>query len=83
MMTLVLRGPDAGIVAYHDTKLVAQTANDREHDSVPGSSMVFIGRKRTNNDGDEYASLMADELTLWNRSLTAEEVEMMYQMYQK
>ena len=83
MMTLVLRGRDTGIVAYHDTTLVAETDQNTTHNSAPGSGMVFIGRKRTNNDGDFYASLVADELTLWNRSLTAEEVKMMYQMYQE
>ena len=83
MMTLVLRGPTAGIVAYHDTTVVAETDEYTNKTSTPGEGKIYIGRKRTNNDGDEYSSLMADELTLWNRSLTAEEVEMIYQMYQE
>ena len=83
MMTLVLRGPYAGIMAYHDTTPVAETDEYTNKTSTPGEGKIYIGRKRTNNDGDEYSSLMADELTLWNRSLTAEEVEMIYQMYQE
>ena len=83
MMTLVLRGRDAGIIAYHDTKPVAETDDYTTKPSIPGEGKIYIGRKRTNNDGDDYASLMADELTLWNRSLTAEEVEMIYQIYQE
>ena len=83
MMTLVLRGPYAGIVAYHDTTPVAETNHYEDKTSNPGEGKIYIGRKRTNDNDNAYASLMADELTLWNRSLTAEEVEMIYQMYQE
>ena len=83
MMTLVLRGPDAGIAAYHDATLVAETKQPKPHSSPskPGREVIYIGRKRTNDKSNAYASLMADELTLWNRNLTTEEVEMIYQMY--
>ena len=83
MMTFVLRGPYAGIVAYHDTTLVAETDDYTNKTSTSGEGKIYIGRKRTNDNDNAYASLMADELTLWNRSLTTEEVEMIYQMYQE
>ena len=81
LMAMVLRGPDAGIVAYHDTTLVADTTSKRVYGSAPGESRVFIGRKRVSHHQD-YSSMMVDELTMWNRKLTSEEVIQIHEMYQ-
>ena len=44
------------------------------------SGDVVIGRKYVKEDGD-YCSTMVDELMLWNRSLTQEEVENIMSVY--
>ena len=44
------------------------------------SGDVVIGRKYVKDDG-EYCSTMVDELMLWNRSLTQEEVENVMSLY--
>ena len=81
LMTMVLRGADAGIVAYHDTTQVAETTIKTLYGSAPGESRVFIGRKRVSHHQD-YSSMMVDELTMWNRKLTSEEVIQIHEMYQ-
>ena len=84
LITMVLRGPDDEVVIYHDATQVAQTTEKKvipDINSLPGLRRVFIGRKRVSHDQD-YASIMVDELTMWNRKLTQEEVTQIYEMYQ-
>ena len=81
LITMVLRGPDDGIVVYHGATQVAEDTTKSNLPSAPGDSRVLIGRKRISRD-DDYASIMVDELTMWNRKLTPEEVTQIYEMYQ-
>ena len=56
------------------TSLVAaHVANPGGGRSNPGSGHLAIGRHRPTADAI-YNSVMADELTLWDRILTAQEV---------
>ena len=45
----------------------------------PGDGRVVIGRRFTNRD-EWYASAEVDELTLWNRALTLQEIQAIYYM---
>ena len=78
---MVLRGPDDGIVAYHDGTKVAEDTTKSNLPSKSGQRRVFIGRRRVSHDQD-YSSIVVDELTMWNRKLTPGEVTQIYDMYQ-
>ena len=45
----------------------------------PGPGRMVIGRRCVNDDG-YYASVVVDELLLWNRKLTQQEIQSIYDM---
>ena len=69
-----------GLVVYvNGTKEETDTitycgAND------PGNGELVIGRRYTDL-GRNYTSVAVDELTLWNRELSAKEIKNLYQMF--
>ena len=68
-----------GIVIYHDGQEVARSTNEGTGPTTPGSGEVVIGRYFTSLDG-AYSSVLVDEMLFFNRELTAEEIEALYNM---
>ena len=52
------------------------TVGDRNHTLSPGGRMI-IGRKSVDTN-NFYTSIIVDELTLWERTLTNQEIQDMY-----
>ena len=81
-LALVFHGPEEGqgITVYtNGTPAAAPSLRGTNH-TRNSSGIVVIGRLRT-DQGPNYATLMADELTFWNRQLSDEEVEALRDMY--
>ena len=81
-LALVFHGPEEGqgITVYtNGTPAAAPSLRGTNH-TRNSWGIVLIGRLRT-DQGPNYASLMADELTFWNRQLRDEEVEALRDMY--
>ena len=83
-MTIVYHGPNngEGFTVYHDGTQV-------EHDDTryytgfsytTGPGVVVIGRGYTDED-DHYTSVAVDELTMWNRQLSFQEIQDIFDMY--
>ena len=81
-MTIVYHGPNngEGFTVYHNGIGVAHDnfRSASSHNAGPGS--MVIGRTFTDVD-DEYASVCVDELTMWNRQLSFQEIQDIFNMY--
>ena len=81
-VALVYHGPNdgEGITVYHDGTQVEHddTRYNRSYTTGPGS--MVIGRKYTNRD-DYYTSVVVDELTMWNRQLSVQEIQDIFNLY--
>ena len=69
-----------GITVYIDGALQGSDTSKATRSRQPGDGRVVIGRRRTNID-QKYESVMVDELTLWNRTLTLQEIQAVYNMH--
>ena len=69
-----------GITVYTDGALQGSDTSKHTHSLQPGDGRVVIGRRYTDRDWD-YASVEVDELTLWNRTLTLQEIQAVYNMH--
>ena len=81
-LVVVYLGPNnvQGLVVYvNGTKEVTDTIMYRVANH-PGNGKLIIGRRYTDWDHN-YTSVAVDELTLWNRALSAQEIENLYQMF--
>ena len=70
------------IVAYHDGVEVVDT--DQEHDfkQTAGMGLVEIGRYQVLiDDPAKYTSVIVDELMFFNRKLTPEEIQILYNQH--
>ena len=77
-LSLVLHGSGSGISIYLDGLSVGKKGwTAKEHSS--GSGMVGIGALYTIQHLHYFASVMADEFTMWNKELTSEEITTIYQ----
>ena len=76
----VYYGPNEGegIALYLNGIQVANdTARATTSSVIPGSGKLVVGRKRSEIN-DRYASVEVDEILLFNRKLSAAEVQMIY-----
>ena len=69
-----------GITVYTDGAVQGSGTSKGSGSRPPGDGRVVIGRYYTNRD-DRYASVAVDELTLWNRTLTLQEIQAVYNMH--
>ena len=77
-LSLVLHGSGSGISIYMDGRWVGEKGwTAKEHSS--GSGMVGIGALYTIERLHYFGSVTVDELTMWNRELTSEEIKKIYQ----
>ena len=73
-------GPSQGVAVHQDCteEVTGQNIPNQEHS--PGFGVVVLGRFDALQDG-RYSSVMIDELMLFNRKLTMEEVAILYNMH--
>ena len=74
---MVYHGVGQGITVYHDGMVVGTDTSRAVGTRVQGTGDMFIGR-RLDNSGSLYASVHVDELKLYNRQLSADEISEMY-----
>ena len=81
MVTVVYHGLNRGLAVYHNiTKIGESSTHDKNYSYSPGPGTFTLNRKYTNQD-NYYSSVMFDELTMWNRALSSQEVEKIYKTY--
>ena len=68
-----------GIAVYHDGQEVTGSTNGQTLSTTAGPGEVVIGRYLTTWDGG-YSSVLVDELLFFNRELTPEEIQILYNM---
>ena len=73
---LVYYNNNQGYSVYHNGQWVGNNTSGSVTTFTPGDGRMVIGRFFVNQDRD-YSSVEVDELTLWNRPLTVQEVEML------
>ena len=69
-----------GITVYTDGALRGSDTNKDTHTYTAGDGRLVIGRHYTDHDG-HYESVTFDELTFWNRILTLQEIQALYNMH--
>ena len=78
-MVLVLQGED--IRVYQNKVTLTETVNSIDRTSnipfIPGSGTTVIGKKNTDKNRN-FASVIVDELAMWNHALTEAEVAQIY-----
>ena len=81
-MALVYHGPNngQGITVYQDGTQVEHDDTRYNQLYTRGSGSMVIGRKYTFKD-DHYTSVAVDELTMWNRQLSVQEIQDIFNMY--
>ena len=66
-----------GFTIFTDGVLQGSDTSKDTRSRTPGDGRVLIGRAIT----DWYASVEIDELTFWNRALTQQEIQAVYNMH--
>lgn len=79
-MALVYHSTGDGLTVYQNGAEVS-TDTSPSGSYALGSNTMVIGRFYDNKD-QSYADIEVDELTFWNRELTASEVLSLYQQYE-
>ena len=70
-----------GIVIYHDGTEVGSSTQKTSYNNNAGQGVVIIGRYFAQALEQDFASVMVDELLLFNRKLTPEEVQILHNMH--
>ena len=68
------------VVIYHDGAEVGSSTQKRSHQGSAGAGVVVIGKHRVQSEQD-FASVMVDELLFFNRHLTPQEAQILYNMH--
>ena len=68
------------VVIYHDGVEVGSSTQKVSYSTTAGQSVVVLGRKLVQSELD-FASVMVDELLFFNRHLTEEEAQILYNMH--
>ena len=76
-ISFVYRGATDGVYLYFDGSFINSYSWTSLQTSA-GSRVVEIGTLYTNPRQD-YGSVIVDELTMWNRQLTSDEITQIYQ----
>ena len=71
---MVYRGVEQGITAYQDGSLIGSDTSRVPATRITGNGEVVIGRRI----GTKYASVLVDEIKMYNRQLSQEEIANMY-----
>ena len=80
-LTWVYHGPSLGTIVYHDGVKIANGSSIHPKDNITtGDGRVVVGRYYTEKNS-LYRSVQLDELVLWNRELSDEEVETVFKAY--
>ena len=81
-LVVVYLGPNngQGLVVYINGTNKRRDTLRYEDVHLTGNGELVIGRRCTNLD-HSYTSVAVDELTLWNRELSAKEIKNLYQMF--
>ena len=69
-----------GIIVYTDGTLQGSDTSKDTYSWPAGDGRVVIGRQYTDRD-ERYTSVLVDELTFWNRTLTLQEIQAVYNMH--
>ena len=83
-VALVYHGTDAGLSIYYNGNFKTMDTSKASHNGgsswASGNGKVAIGRTYVRrNEG--YASVLIDELMLWNIALTQQQLQQLYNMY--
>ena len=62
-----------GVTVYHNGHQAGKAMNKMSHTKQPGSGVTLIGR-RFSNFNNKFASVAVDELAIWNRALSGDNV---------
>ena len=68
-----------GVTIYHDGVEVGSSAQKVSYERTVGPGVVVIGKYNVHSEQD-FASVMVDELLFFNRIITADEVQILYDM---
>ena len=79
-VAMVYRGPDNGIMVYHDGVYKGSDTSADTDNPVPPSGIVKISRQFDSPGNPSYDSVNLDELLFWNRILVQNEIEMIKNM---
>ena len=74
---MVYHGLGQGITVYHDGTEVGSDTSRASGSRVQGNGDLFIGR-RLGQSGSLHAAVYVDELKLYNRQLSVDEISRMY-----
>ena len=69
------------VVIYHDGVEVGRRAQKVSYTNNAGVGIVVIGRHYVQALEQDFASVMVDELLFFNRKLTPDEVQILYNMH--
>ena len=70
----IYHGVEQGITAYQDGSLLGTDTSRWTATRISGNGEVVIGKR----DGAKYASAFVDEIKMYNRQLSQEEIANMY-----
>ena len=73
-------GGGDSVVIYHDGAEVGSSTDKVSYSTTAGQGVAVIGRQFVQSEL-ELASVMVNELSFFNRHLTEEEVQILYNMY--
>ena len=75
-------GDGEGVAFYRDGVLAERRTDPSVNSppSLPGTGRLVLGRKRSEMNG-KYASLEIDEILIFNRKISQQEIEMIFNGY--
>ena len=70
-----------GIIAYENAVEVASASSiSSQPDNAPDTGVLFVGRRSYTND-NWYVTAEIDEIAIFDKVLSADEVQTLYDMY--
>ena len=82
-VALVYHGTDAGVSIYYNGNFKTRDNSKAPHGGgswASGNGKVAIGKFYVQSSGG-YASVLIDELMLWNVALSQQQLQQLYNMY--
>ena len=77
-IAMVYHGVRQGITGYVDGSQIGTGTSINPGHGGMGTGQVVIGRRVFSEEGPRYASVQVDELRMYNRQLSKEEIANMY-----
>ena len=78
--SLVFHNSSEGITVYHDGNQVATDDSKSPASSDSRDGITVIGRRFSQID-NQYATLIVDELAMWNRAMSEDHVRQIFSKY--